>query len=825
MELLAPAGSPAACRAALANGADSVYLGGKNFSARHSAENFTDDELKRVLFYAHSLKKKVYLTINTLLDQRELESALYYIGELYREGLDAAIIQDLGLLKALRQVLPGLAVHASTQMTIHNSQGCRLLKGLGVRRVVLARELNASNIASIKQEMKDVELEVFVHGALCYSYSGQCLFSSMVGGRSGNRGRCAQPCRLRYQMIDSKNRKVSFSGQTGPHLLSLSDLCLIDQLPLLNSYGVESLKIEGRMKRPEYVAVVTRAYREVLDSLEGSGTTRSHDHLRNDLLKIFNRTLSRGYFVLDEKGLLSSQRPNNRGVLVGRIVSQDGEGVAQIKLSAPVSRGDGLEVWVKNAKAPAVLVRNLLINGKPVEKANAGQVVSLKLNGRASTGDRVFKTHDGHLIEQAQESYAYEEEQYISLTIEAALQKEQPLSLSFIDQDGFSVSLQTASPAQPAQKHALDYNVLHDKLSRLGHTPYYLEKLVLSGNEALMVPFSEINEARRRGVEKLISLRKEAYGKTNPGPVPFAAIIKKALESRGGRKVRSRLAVKVSGLDEARAALAAGADRVYLGLDGLGSGKKPSSHEIKEIVELAQSQGRQIIPALPRILKPGELGEYDYLVGSGYTLLAGNLGAVQWCLDNGIQVLADYGLNVYNRLGRELLYELGVKGCCLSLELNASLLKALGGGEGLEILVHGDVALMVSECCIFKELLGADSKSCRAFCRQGPFWLEDEKRYRFPLATDASCRLYVFNSRTLCLMEYLDRLVNIGPEWLRIEACLKDSEYVYKITSIYNEALKAIHSKRNPDLTAMRRYLTGGYENQYTRGHFVRGVQ
>lgn len=826
MELLAPAGSMTACRAALANGADSVYLGGKNFSARHSAENFSYDELRRVLFYAHSQNKKVYLTVNTLLDQRELESALHYIAEFYREGLDAVIIQDLGLLKALRQVLPDLALHASTQMTVHNSQGCRLLAGQGVRRVVLARELSAGDMARIKQESGDLELEAFVHGALCYSYSGQCLFSSMVGGRSGNRGRCAQPCRLSYQLVDSGHKRISFPGQTGPYLLSLSDLCLIDQLPVLKACGVDSLKIEGRMKRPEYVAVVTRVYREALDCLDGFKTAEYQDQGRNDLFKIFNRTLSRGYFNVNEKGLLSSQRPNNRGVLVGRIIDQDTEGNAQIKLTGPISEEDGLEVWVKSGKTPAVFVKNLFLGGKPVKRAEAGQVVSLKLNGRASAGDRVFKTHDGQLIARTKESYSNEKEQYIPLKIEARLQQGQPLSLKFIDQDGYSASVQTTSLAQPAQKHALDDVVMHDKLSRLGHTPFILNELKLTQIEPLMVPFSEINEARRQGVEKLLALRKASYSRNDVDPVVLTSAINKALKSRVKSKARSRLSVRVNGLEEAQAALKAGAGRVYLGLEGLGSRKSPSSQEVREIIKLAQSQGQEMIPALPRIQKPGELEEFNYLTEAGYhRLLAGNLGAIQWCLDNDIPVLADFSLNVFNPVSMDLLFGLGVQGCCLSPELDAGRLEGLGGGDDLEVLVHGEIQLMVSECCIFKELLGDDGKSCRAFCQEGPFFLEDEKRYRFPLAHDAHCRLYVFNSRTLCLMEYLDRLTQIGPGWLRIEARLENAKEVYRVTSIYNEALEAIRNQKKPDLRAYRRQLTGGAENQYTRGHFLRGVQ
>lgn len=229
---------------------------------------------------------------------------------------------------------------------------------------------------------------------------------------------------------------------------------------------------------------------------------------------------------------------------------------------------------------------------------------------------------------------------------------------------------------------------------------------------------------------------------------------------------------------------------------------------------------------MPRIQKPDEFEEFAYLAEEGdYTLLAGNLGAIQWCRDRGLAVLADYSLNVFNPFSRDILVGMGVKGCCLSPELDARRLEELGGGDDLEILVHGEIQLMISECCIFKELQEGDGKTCRAFCQQGPFFLEDQKKYRFPLASDAHCRLHVFNSRTLCLMEYLDRLTQIGPGWLRIEARLGNAVEVYRVASIYKEALEAIQDRRRPDLLACRRLLTRGAENQYTRGHFQRGVQ
>jgi putative protease len=262
-ELLAPAGSPQALRAAVENGADAVYLGGRSFSARASAENFTRDEFSESLRYAHLRGVKVYVTVNTLVDNREFAELADYLFFLFQEGTDALLVQDLGVVNWAREVLPGMPLHGSTQMTVHNAAGVDWLAGLGFTRVVLARETSRDDLQLIR-ERTSMELEVFVHGALCFCYSGQCLFSSMVGGRSGNRGRCAQPCRLTYRLVDEQDRDLS-QPVGGEHLLSPKDLMLLGELPELIDLGIASLKIEGRMKRPEYVATVVRVYREALD--------------------------------------------------------------------------------------------------------------------------------------------------------------------------------------------------------------------------------------------------------------------------------------------------------------------------------------------------------------------------------------------------------------------------------------------------------------------------------------------------------------------------------------------------------------------------------
>ena len=356
MELLAPAGNWQALVAAIENGANAVYLGGPAFNARHSAENFTMEMIKQAVEYAHLRKVKVYVTVNTLLHTHELDTVLDYVFELYSSDIDAIIVQDLGLLSLLRDLLPDLTIHASTQMTVHNVEGVKLLEQQGVKRVVLARELLLQEINHISKNTS-AELELFVHGALCYSYSGQCLFSSMVGGRSGNRGRCAQPCRLPYTLYSERGGKQSLEGK---YLLSPSDLNLIDYLSAIQESGVHSLKIEGRLKRPEYVAIVTRSYRQMLDHLlDGDGKPDS-EVLKGEMAGIFNRDFSPGYFDPQVLKRLSTQRPNNRGVYIGQVISRNSDGRTAIYLQEEsLSIGDGIEIWVSHGRNHSFLLERM----------------------------------------------------------------------------------------------------------------------------------------------------------------------------------------------------------------------------------------------------------------------------------------------------------------------------------------------------------------------------------------------------------------------------------------------------------------------------------
>lgn len=385
-ELLAPVGSKEALIAAIENGADAVYFGGTLFSARQYASNFTREELEWAIDYAHIRGVRAYITVNTLVKDSELEEASEYLQFLCNCGADAVIVQDLGIFRLLREELPEFPVHASTQMTIHNVEGVKFLLDMGVKRVVLARELSLDEIKRIKSETK-IEIETFIHGALCFSYSGQCLLSSMIGGRSGNRGHCAQPCRRKYRMND-------FEG----YLLSPKDLNTSEHIGALIDAGIDSFKIEGRMKRPEYVAGVVRVYRKLIDRyIDSPANFKVTADEKHTLLQLFNRGFTTGYFCGNPGGKLMSRKyPHNIGTELGKVIEYEPQRMlAEIHLKAPLRAGDGIGI---GARETGIIVRNLYVGAKKVSDANAGSTVRILLEYEVKKGDAIFKTHDSRLM-------------------------------------------------------------------------------------------------------------------------------------------------------------------------------------------------------------------------------------------------------------------------------------------------------------------------------------------------------------------------------------------------------------------------------------------
>ena len=853
-ELLAPAGEMAALRAAVENGADAVYLGGKVFSARASAVNFTDAELAEAVNYAHLRGVKVYVTMNTLLDNREMPEALEYAYYLHRIGVDGVIVQDLGLIRQLRRVLPELRLHASTQMTIHNAAGVNLLKEWGIQRVVLAREITLEQISRIRTQT-GCELEVFIHGALCICYSGQCLMSSMIGGRSGNRGRCAQPCRLAYQLTSPGGANALSNSDNSGHLLSPRDLNTLQILPELIKVGIDSLKIEGRMKRPEYVATVVRIYRQALDRCWDQPEKYQVDleHAR-ELEQIFNREFTPGYFMGNPgRELMSYQRPNNRGVYLGRVHRFDARTrLVQIKLEASLRLGDGLEIWVTRGGRQGLTVKRLMVENQPREEAFPGEIVTLPGEGSIRPGDRVFKTYAVQLMQRALNSFS-RPQRLIPLHLKVTAAIGSPLVLQAVDGDGNQIQVTGEFLGEAATRHPLTRELLYAQLNRLGNTIFKLEQVQYDIAPGVMVPISEINQVRRKMVAALEKKRLNAFR----GPLVSEAVF----SNRGLPEGRTeelattssgcpRLTVAVGDWASALEALKAGADQIYLP-ESIFRSKPQERIQLEQVWEAGRSRSVRLMVTLPRIMVETDqervlrqMETWEKVTGkppAGW--LIGNPGGLKlvskYTSDKKIEhrtlVCADYSLNCFNRFSIQALRERQVQQITLSPELNQEQLAAITtpmDRKDLEVFIHGNWPLMLSEHCVVGAVQGrrTATQACSTPCRKQSFALQDRMGFLFPVEMDEHCRMYLYNPRVLDLLDQLEALVRMQFGYLRLEVRRELPEYVRQIVQIYRTELNRLqeHLDRGADgfkpLPAHREALKQLVPAGLTRGHFYRGV-
>ncbi|MEW6727453.1 MAG: DUF3656 domain-containing protein, partial [Bacillota bacterium] len=834
-ELLAPAGSWESLVAAVQNGADAVYLGGKSFNARQSAENFAADDLVRVVDYAHVRGVKVYVTVNVLIDDNELEKAAALLYAISGAGADGVIVQDLGLARLARRLLPDLELHASTQMTVHNPASAVCLKEIGFSRIVLARELSLPEVAHLKQQA-GIEVEVFVHGALCVCYSGQCLMSSLIGGRSGNRGRCAQPCRLSYELVG--NGSVLESG----YLLSTRDLNLCRHLPALVEAGIDAFKIEGRLRRPEYVAVVVGIYRRVLDRAL-AGDFYVADEEQRDLAQIFNRRFSTGYFFgRPGRELMNFTQPNNRGLPAGRIQRYDArKGEAEIALDTELAVGDGIDFWVSVGGRVSTEVQRLRVAGREVERAPAGSVAAVPVEGRIKPGDRVFKTWDASLLRRARETYASPRE-IRKISIRASLRGGvgQPLRLLLDDGEGHTVTETGSFVGETAQKRPLTRETAAEHLGRLGNTPFEIAVLEYLVESPVMYPLSEVNELRRRAVESLAQKRAADYRRSRISQDKFAHDLKVYLNvscrKQGGRKDKPLLTVAVSDLDCVYAAVDGGADVVFYPGEGLGTGKRrrADAGNISEALGICRRGGARFYLWVPRIVRDGEFTKWKGLINTAGSdaagILAGNLGVAREYVGGGLPIWGDYHLNVFNTQTICFLAEMGLSCVTLSPELTLNQVRGIAACSPLpvEALVQGSVPLMVSDYCVVGAVTGEGKTGvqCKAACKTNTFMLKDRLGVLFPVAVDPACRMHIFNSRDLSAVDAVPELVQAGVAAVRIDGRLKSAAYVLKATGIYRKVIDAC--VRNPDRyqvpDKVRADLEALSPQGFTKGHYYRGV-
>ena len=495
VELLAPAGNMDSLKAAVMAGCDAVYLGGVLFGARAFAGNFTNEEIVDAINYAHLYGVKVYVTINTIIYDSEVERFLDYVRFLHKNNVDAVIIQDIGMFDLLRKKFPNLELHASTQMNIHNYDGALLAKKLGFKRVVMARETPIDVIKKIKEEI-DIEIEVFIHGALCVSYSGECLLSALVGKRSGNRGTCAQICRKKYDFYDDDKNKLN----TNNYLLSTKDLCTLKYIDKLIEVGVDSLKIEGRMKRSPYVYLVTKTYRKVIDNYYNTGKLKIDENDIIELKKMFNRNFTKGFMLNeDNNNFTYDKRPNNIGIEVGQVISKVKNDL-KIKLTYDVSVHDGLRI-LDDKEDKGLVINKMFINNKSVLEAKKGDVITLKYDKYVEKNSKVLLTSSKKQLDSISEAIK-NQERFIYIDLNFTAKENENLKLTITDGLNTVTEMLDKTPMRAINKET-SFDVIKKQLSKLGNTIYKARSITLNLDDNLFINIKDINEIRRRAISKL----------------------------------------------------------------------------------------------------------------------------------------------------------------------------------------------------------------------------------------------------------------------------------------------------------------------------------
>lgn len=825
VELLAPAGSREALVAAVENGANAIYLAGNAFGARAYASNFDREALREAIHFAHLRKVAIHVTVNTIVADEEMGPLRDYLRFLYEAGADAVLVQDLGVARVAHETVPDLPLHASTQMSVSSLEGVRALAELGFTRVVLARELSLKEIRHICAHAS-VEIETFMHGALCVCYSGQCLMSSMIGGRSGNRGRCAQPCRLPYTLVDEKGQDV-LGDKAGSYLLSPRDLSTIDVIPDLIEAGVSSLKIEGRMKRPEYVATVVRTYREAIDTYyAGKGYAVTQEE-RDDLAQIFNRDFTTAYLEgRPGKAMMSDRRPNNRGLLIGRVTAYDWDRrIVTVKLSGRLGLGDQVDFWVKvGGRVTATISALTDAKGRAVEEGQAGDTVSFAIPSAVRDHDRVFKVYDARLMERAKETYASGAPvRRIPVAIEVRAAIGEPLTVTLCDAEGHRGEGRTDFIGEPARKRPLSEETVRKQVSRLGTSVYEMKSLHCDIAGEVMVPMSEINEARRKAVEALDALRLKEIEAREHRPEPkFTDRIARPTPKK------AHFLVAVDTLGKAEAALAAGADGILFGGESY-EHRVIAPEEYERAWQMAREAGARIDFNTPRIVHDGQQKHVERLLDAFaafppdavHVHNIAMLALVRRLTDFAIH--ADYSLISYNKQTLAFLKDYGASGATLSPELTAKEIRQLAKESPLPLtcIVHGRLELMVSNYCVTGSFLGGCGEGpCTQPCTRGHFALKDRKDALFPLAMDQFCHMHVLNSKVLSMMPHAMKFRAAGIETMQIEAKAMGEKEIAAIVKAYR---KAMAFPEEPD-EAQLSWIHEQEGKDITRGHYFRGV-
>jgi putative protease len=820
-ELLAPAGSVDAVRAAVANGANSVYLGASKFNARDEGAQLTLDDLAVACQIAHARGVRIYMTLNTLVKPAELEDCLTYLGECIDRGIDAAIVQDVGLVRLIQAVYPGFEIHGSTQMTVHDASGARVMQRLGVGRVVLARENTLDDIRAIHAEVPELGLESFVHGALCVSYSGQCFMSGMISERSANRGSCAQSCRKDYVLTDLDSGQELDRG----YLISAKDLGAFEHLGAIAEAGIVCLKVEGRKKKPEYVATVTKGYRTWLDRVATGDFSPPEFEETRPLVQIFSRGFTGGmYGGRAGRDYVTRTQPDNRGLELGVVVEYaDGELIVDV--STPIALGDGLG-FEPEAGGHVESVGFGVDDVRTVHERSGRWRQAIRTRVRVTPGWRVFRTSDGRLLGAARASFAplagEGQARRVPLNVRVFGSAGAPLK-AVLTADGETLTEHSDATLVPASKRVLDTAQLREQFGRMGDTPFVLGDLDASGlAPGLFLPVSELNRMRQRATEELALRRGWAH----------AAVL-----AERGERIASAIRVEPSGdpapntfnlcaevfdLDDARAAARAGATEVVLD-PFLRHPAPPRARVVALVAELAQ-QGINLRLRTPSVVRPEERRDIQKWLDLGLPLLSGHLGLVAEFGGQGRDVVADYAVNCFNAHTARELFALGARRITASVELTADEIAQLVApwhGAGFEVFLFGRPEGMNMEHCVLSAAFDREPTTCRDLCVQKHpnVELTDPTGYAFPVATDSACRNRLLHSRPVDGSQYATRLWRAGVRSYRAVFNVR-GDPVAEIVAGYRELFEALAAGEVPGPDVVRGILG----DRYTRGHFARAV-
>lgn len=780
IEILAPAGSYESLKAAVSEGADAVYIGGSRFGARAYADNLDKDCLLEAIDYVHLHGRKIYLTVNTLLKEKEVSEELYdYLLPYYTQGLDAVIVQDMGVLKFVKEHFPELPIHASTQMTIANVSGAEFMESLGVERIVTSREMSLSEIREIA-EKTNIEIESFVHGALCYCYSGQCLYSSLVGGRSGNRGQCAQPCRLPYRV----NGKTSY-------IMSLKDMCALDMLPELIEAGIYSFKIEGRMKKPEYVAAVVSIYRKYVELYfeKGGKDFRVSEEDREILMDLYNRGgFHSGYYKMrNGREMLSLNRPNHAGVSAVKLIKQQGREVT-VQSLRNLHKGDVLEMPDKESYT---LGRD----------AEPGTIFSLntRCQKQFPKGTVLNRTRNEKLLRELKENIV---ERKVKEKINGKLilfpGKHAKLELFC---NGISV-LQEGETVQEALSHPMERARIEKQMRKTGGTDFEFDSLHICMEGDIFIPMQSLNELRRQGLGRLKEAAVSKYRRSE-----YRADAKSE-ETGVWNSQTEGFYVYVEQKEQFEAVLEYNSvKRIYIDCNIVRSAW--NSRELNAYIRAARAKNKEIYFAMPYILRKEAKNLYDRFFEAFEFdgVLLRNYDSYQFLMEKapGVKAVLDCNMYQFNKEAKAFWKERGIAGLTAPVELNYRELKELGCEE-CELIVYGYLQMMVSAQCIRKTV---DQ------CVREVGFMKMTDRYHKEFVIKSCCDYcynVIYNTEALSLIDQRTEITDLSPAALRLHFTLENA---YETKAVMKSFEDVFVRNRRVDMP----------EGGFTRGHFRRGIK